>query len=848
MGEWIAGYIIFLLVIIPFSVITMPGSQGIPGNDDVLIIDVEGNDELEEFALSQGSTGNGTSEDPYVIEGLELSNIGPYDGITFKNTTFHFILKNTIISQEDLIPPGEYGSLLYVWNCTNLSFENCRFISIDIYGVFLEDSSNIVLRDCMFDMNRTMFSCILFHVDNITIESSIFSAFFPNYGIYGYHIDNLNLTDCFIEGYRYGLEIHNIKNSILSNNTITNCFMGMVCQQSGDSIFENNMIVNTLDEEFEDELWGGLYVGRSTNDIIINNHINSRNGISVYLGFQTEVTGNSIESIDESMYIIDCLDMVIEENVMMGKGIHMTNTMDQASVKRNTVNGRKVVYRNGVDLRGALHVDNIGQIIFNDVRNSTIIGLELSNVVVGIDLTRCSDIIVKNCKVENTDYGFTLSGCEGISFVNCEISNSWSGIWSYESKDLIIEDSLIQCLSNGFHTENNQRVQFKNNRIISKHRGILLETSSEINVSFNSIEAPSPLLQRSAGTNVYLNNSFKGGRLQINDEGLQTWEGVIEGNTQNGLNIYFFIDEKVEEIPEDGGFYFFYQCNNVDITNITLKGAVEFHGSRNIRFQNVTMNNSTKGLKMKGTKLIHLEDVLVEYVSNGSGINIDQCTDVTMSNVEISNCLHGLWLNKTKDCTIRSSVFSNNEGDGIQVLNDTDPFFIGDSEINGNGRYGLDVTSSVATVISNNFFENGDYGIRLRYSSGCTIHSNQFIDNNGVSEVYNSSRPQAFDMYNVNTWSIKDQKETFGNYWSDHHNGSLDRDGDGFLDVPYILGSDETASDDHPSVKRFDEVERSSRDSIDWNDIGLMAFFGFLSIVLLSLFFLPIVGSIRRKS
>ncbi|GAH06498.1 unnamed protein product, partial [marine sediment metagenome] len=58
---------------------------------------IEGNVDFHETAIYLNLTGDGSLNDPYVIENYEISAVRE-SGVTIKNTNLHFIIRNVIVS------------------------------------------------------------------------------------------------------------------------------------------------------------------------------------------------------------------------------------------------------------------------------------------------------------------------------------------------------------------------------------------------------------------------------------------------------------------------------------------------------------------------------------------------------------------------------------------------------------------------------------------------------------------------------------------------------------------------------------------------------------------------------
>lgn len=120
---------------------------------------------------------------------------------------------------------------------------------------------------------------------------------------------------------------------------------------------------------------------------------------------------------------------------------------------------------------------------------------------------------------------------------------------------------------------------------------------------------------------------------------------------------------------------------------------------------------------------------------------------------------------------------------------------------NNTFKSGLDMRESTGSVIANNSFEGGPYGLMLTNSDNCSIYDNHFINNLGyalalkngsnnyihhnIFEENNDGNVQARDDGSDNFWY--DPLTNTGNYWSDYSN-----------EEPYEIDGSANAIDPYP--------------------------------------------------
>jgi hypothetical protein len=95
-----------------------------------------------------------------------------------------------------------------------------------------------------------------------------------------------------------------------------------------------------------------------------------------------------------------------------------------------------------------------------------------------------------------------------------------------------------------------------------------------------------------------------------------------------------------------------------------------------------------------------------------------------------------------------------------------------------------------ATIRSNLFSDNDEYGIQIKNGNYSTIWENSFIRNNATNDTYNEDHIQACDNGIGNLW----YSGTTGNYWEDWRNSS----GENIRTDPYPIACGAGSIDLHP--------------------------------------------------
>ena len=196
---------------------------------------------------------------------------------------------------------------------------------------------------------------------------------------------------------------------------------------------------------------------------------------------------------------------------------------------------------------------------------------------------------------------------------------------------------------------------------------------------------------------------------------------------------------------------------------------------------------------------------------DSAGIKLDNVHNCTITNINCTRNLAGIYLMYSKNNKIANCTFNSNTYQGIN-LTDSDNNTILDCFIS-RGNYGIDFTNSDWNIVNNNScLLHSANGIRLHYSNNneftyniikdCSGYGIRLGSNYGFNSLFynniifnNQGGTQATDNGVKNKWNTTSK----GNYWSDWT--SPDNNGDGIVDNPYNVDGSSGAKDHKPLVK-----------------------------------------------
>jgi parallel beta-helix repeat protein len=237
-------------------------------NDSPIFID--GNNELASFS----SYGNGTLENPYIIENyfITTSNIHG-NGLEIINTDNFFILRGIVI--ENTQKNG-----FHIENVTNGKFENNVAKSNSNYGFYFSNSSNLIITNNFASVTGLYFvSSNYNYIANNLVEKTFkagYSFYLSDNNIFSTNIANNDLT---------GLQLIESNGNSISNN---------IFYQSLSAILLNYSHNNNIDgNRFQETQFDGIKLLFSGKNTIINNIFDGK-GISLFGKIATDIMQKTV--------------------------------------------------------------------------------------------------------------------------------------------------------------------------------------------------------------------------------------------------------------------------------------------------------------------------------------------------------------------------------------------------------------------------------------------------------------------------------------------------------------------------------------------------------------------------
>ena len=306
---------------------------------------------------------------------------------------------------------------------SNVTIRNMTITNFG-FGIWLSSSSNNTLSGNDVTTNEG---------NGIWLNSSSNNSMSGNnitansyYGIWLYSSSNNNsISENNLASNYYGIDIDSSSDNGISGNNIVNDYYGIWLESSSNNgISGNNITANNVD---------GMWVDSSSN----NNSISGNNitangdcGIWVDSSSNNGISGNNItnNSYGISLYYFysPSNNNSISGNTFTDCGLSVQDSY-QNSVENNTVNGKPLVYLEGV---ANYSVDDAGQVILVGCDNIMVENLNLSRASVGVQLLETNNSIISGDNLTaNNCYGIWLISSFNNSINGNNITNNYYGIY-----------------------------------------------------------------------------------------------------------------------------------------------------------------------------------------------------------------------------------------------------------------------------------------------------------------------------------------------------------------------------------------------------------------------------------
>ena len=226
-------------------------------------------------------------------------------------------------------------------------------------------------------------------------------------------------------------------------------------------------------------------------------------------------------------------------------------------------------------------------------------------------------------------------------------SNNLQGIHLVSANNNTLVNNTANTKNNyGIHLKSSSNNTITNNNASGNYwNGICLDSSSKNLLGDNSINANSNygIFLDFASNNTLLNNRMAGNKYNFGVFGgtfSDFYQNIDTSNFVGEKPIYYWVDQKDQQIPDDAGFVGIVNCTNITVSDLRLRNnsaGVLLAFSNNSKIENITTSNN------------NYEGVYLYYSNNNR-----------ISNSNASKNHNGLYLRHSSSNLISSNNVSNN--------------------------------------------------------------------------------------------------------------------------------------------------------------------------------------------
>jgi parallel beta-helix repeat protein len=351
-------------------------------------ISVDGDLDFANQVASEGWVGNGSSEDPYIIEGYEINvsfgnSLFP-NPIDIRSTKVHFIIKNSRISGD------WYTSNINLFNVTNATIKDCIIKNGSLGLEISRGSNNKFINNTLINNDFLLWQ---------TTNSNISENTFVNCGliIEGNELEHWNThridtSNTIGENPLYYLKnqnegpvpsdlgqiiLANCTNVIIENQELSKSSIGIILGYSSHNTIKNNVIYS--------QNQGGISLWHSSeNEIAQNSITSSKQGIILEHSDNNTVQFNELLSNSDGIFLVHSNNNNIFQNNASsgsGTGIYCGSPSGHFPTYGNTISNNTIT-NNGFD---GLHIEY--------AKSLTVFGNNISDNWIGISISLTNESI-----------------------------------------------------------------------------------------------------------------------------------------------------------------------------------------------------------------------------------------------------------------------------------------------------------------------------------------------------------------------------------------------------------------------------------------------------------------------
>jgi len=197
-------------------------------------ITVSCNNELAAQALAENWIGNGSSRNPYIIEGYNIT-LKRANLIEINNTTSYIEIRNCYLAA------GEFG--VYLYNATNVKISQNTVVSSYCSGISADSSSNISIVENELQSNKGTGIAVMYSWNCIISGNTVNNT--TREGVFYIYSNSSLISNNCVQGNWKGIRISNsMGNAVISNTIADNVYDGVFLVRSENNTLRGNKITN----------------------------------------------------------------------------------------------------------------------------------------------------------------------------------------------------------------------------------------------------------------------------------------------------------------------------------------------------------------------------------------------------------------------------------------------------------------------------------------------------------------------------------------------------------------------------------------------------------------------------
>jgi hypothetical protein len=437
-----------LLVAIETSVIRvreMPPKRIVSQNNNDYVL-ITSNSDFE----TQGWSGSGSDEDPYIIDGLEFKGkAGPY--INISNVDKNFIISNC-----------------------NLSLTPDLYMTGKAYSIYIENVCNFLIVDCVFSLlgrDWGGYSVFIQYANECLILEN---DFFGGYAISAYDVEYTEVTSNRVESCFCFLSLENGNTAAVSDNIVSN----ETSIPELTSVDKTFMIISTIQLDLVDNTFYGevsTYLTARWANISYNAFQKFSEGLEIPYYYYTE-TGQ-IESIES---------LIIAHNKFDSGGIRFpySSDLDVALFENNTVAGRPIeLFKH----QEAVYLDcsPYGQVFSYNCTNVTYTNGVFKSVVDGIVVRHGTNVTITQVNATGCFYGVRLIDCSSLSLDLISVIDCYYSINIDDCMDIVMDRITVEQSARAVRMKNCHIFRLQYSELINNEYGLSVGICTNGTIEFN---------------------------------------------------------------------------------------------------------------------------------------------------------------------------------------------------------------------------------------------------------------------------------------------------------------------------------------------------------------------------